>query len=225
MVSPTSHSKIGSNKYLVVESFGPPEKPSSPQMTVSEATQKLFAKKAQTNIIDELITSISIEAFIEDVVKVEKRLNRGHITNVRELELELMCAGKVSKITCAGLAAVNTTQLASQSEMAYNRFLTHVMTLCDPLYEIPPPHSRRQYHIQDITLVKQLIPEETYNDHFAQEDPHFDLEMEDDLPLAFQLNVLEHCDDKARDNLNSFMRDVSGSLAHDRYAFSRFTWL
>ena len=60
-----------------------------------DTAQIAFSKKAQTQVIDELIKARSIEAFIEDVVKVEKRLKRGHIKTVRELELELMCAGKV----------------------------------------------------------------------------------------------------------------------------------
>lgn len=47
-------------------------------------------------IIDELIKKNSIEAFIEDVVDVEKRLNNGLIVELRQLELELVCAGKVT---------------------------------------------------------------------------------------------------------------------------------
>jgi hypothetical protein len=46
-------------------------------------------------IIDELIQKTSIEAFIEDVIRVEKRLENGLITELRQLELELICAGKV----------------------------------------------------------------------------------------------------------------------------------
>lgn len=79
-----------------LESFGP-EKDSSKTTQAFDFSQPLFAYKAKTQVIDELIKTVSIEAFIEDVVKVEKRLNRGHIANVRELELELMCAGKVFK--------------------------------------------------------------------------------------------------------------------------------
>ena len=51
---------------------------------------------AKSRIIDELIQKVSIEAFIEDVVAVEQRLREGSITNLRELELELICAGKVT---------------------------------------------------------------------------------------------------------------------------------
>jgi hypothetical protein len=51
---------------------------------------------AKSRIIDELIQKASIEAFIEDVVAVEQRLREGSITNLRRLELELICAGKVT---------------------------------------------------------------------------------------------------------------------------------
>lgn len=78
-----------------VESFGPQPEDLLKNERIFDFSQPLFARQAKTRILDELIKSVSIEAFIEDVVKVEKRLNRGHIANVRELELELMCAGKV----------------------------------------------------------------------------------------------------------------------------------
>jgi hypothetical protein len=80
------------------ESFGPQQEKSKTEAAF-DFEQPLFARKAKTQVIDELIKTVSIEAFIEDVVKVEKRLERGHISNVRELELELMCAGKVSPLS------------------------------------------------------------------------------------------------------------------------------
>jgi hypothetical protein len=46
-------------------------------------------------IIEKLIQKSSIEAFIEDVVEVEKRLDNGLISNLRQLELELVCSAKV----------------------------------------------------------------------------------------------------------------------------------
>ncbi len=52
--------------------------------------------KAKTKVIDELIKQNAIEAFIEDVVSVEKRLKQGQITSVRSLELDLIFSGKVS---------------------------------------------------------------------------------------------------------------------------------
>lgn len=78
------------------ESFGPQQEKAKTELEKAfDFEQPVFARKAKTQVIDELIKTVSIEAFIEDVVKVEKRLERGHISNVRELELELMCAGKV----------------------------------------------------------------------------------------------------------------------------------
>jgi hypothetical protein len=79
---------------LVLESFATSDtKPHTDQApTASDVT---FLRNAQTKVIDELIKAPSIEAFIEDVVKVETRLKRGRIRYVRDLELELMCAGKV----------------------------------------------------------------------------------------------------------------------------------
>jgi hypothetical protein len=57
--------------------------------------QLSFEFKAKSRVVDKLITMNTIEAFIADVVGVEKRLQQGRISNVRELELELICAGKV----------------------------------------------------------------------------------------------------------------------------------
>lgn len=50
--------------------------------------------KAKTRIIDQLIQKPSIEAFIEDVVNVENRLNNNLIVDIRQLELELICTAK-----------------------------------------------------------------------------------------------------------------------------------
>ena len=58
-------------------------------------SQASFYRTAKNRIIDELIQKISIEAFIEDVVAVEQRLQEGSIKDLRQLELELICAGKV----------------------------------------------------------------------------------------------------------------------------------
>lgn len=58
--------------------------------------QASFELKAKTRVIDELIQNVGIEAFIEDVVSVERRLKHSQITSVRSLELDLIFAGKVS---------------------------------------------------------------------------------------------------------------------------------
>ena len=52
--------------------------------------------KAKARVIDQLIQKPSIEAFIEDVVNVENRLNNNFIVDVRQLELELICTAKAS---------------------------------------------------------------------------------------------------------------------------------
>ncbi|KAH8654476.1 hypothetical protein BGZ60DRAFT_532845 [Tricladium varicosporioides] len=175
----------------VLESFGF----SDPELATTEKAfgfaQPLFARKAQSLIIDELIKTTSIEAFIEDVVKVEKRLDRGHITTIRELELELMCAGK----------------LASQSELAYSRFLSHVTILCNALY-VSPDRERSVCYMRDISLIKRLLPEELYGDHHGEEERDFELELDDDLPLDFDIGTLPRCEGTLVQNVQNFMRDA-----------------
>ncbi|EKD14634.1 zinc finger protein [Drepanopeziza brunnea f. sp. 'multigermtubi' MB_m1] len=106
------------------ESLDSPKSPiyvpsSSPTFDFAQSS---FKQRAKTHIIEELIRKPRIEAFIEDVVRVEARLSQGLISNIRQLELELICAGK----------------LASQSDRAYARFLEHVTALCDVLYREEP---------------------------------------------------------------------------------------
>jgi len=171
------------------ESFGPQQNSAKPEQAF-DFEQPLFARKAKTEVIDELITTVSIEAFIEDVVKVEKRLSRGHITNVRELELELMCAGKVFLLPLSTFrvrSPANPLQLASQSEIAYTRFLEHVTVLCNTLYTTDASKARSAYHINDIALIKQMLPEEMYCDYNRE----FELELDDDMPLDCDLLTRE----------------------------------
>lgn len=67
-----------------------------PSSSEFDFVQASFANKVDTHkIIEKLIQGNTIEAFIEDVVDVEKRLNNGLVTEVRQLELELICASKV----------------------------------------------------------------------------------------------------------------------------------
>lgn len=181
---------LACKKFLdALESFGP-AKDSSKIDRVFDFTQALFVQKAKTQVIDELITTVSIEAFIEDVIKVERRLNRGRIANVRELELELMCAGK----------------LASQSEVAYTRFLDHVTHLCNTLYAGDPAKARSLHHIKDIALVKQLLPEELYCDFQDNYDIDFELELEDDLPLGCNIMPTEEgCVDGFKRNVDEIL--------------------
>ncbi|CAG8972051.1 hypothetical protein HYALB_00004915 [Hymenoscyphus albidus] len=165
----------------VSESFGSSDKIPSDGEKIA-ACKTRFVKYAKKQVIDELIKTVSIEAFIEDVVKVEKRLNRGYIQNVRELELELMCAGK----------------LASQSELAYTRFLSHVTKLCNSLYGPSPIRERAVYHIGDISLVKKLLPEELFSEQNDEEEREFELELEDDLPVGFEVGMMGTCDERSR---------------------------
>ncbi|KAE8441712.1 hypothetical protein EG329_004541 [Mollisiaceae sp. DMI_Dod_QoI] len=120
--------------------------------------QASFEMKAKTKVIDELIKQNAIEAFIEDVVSVEKRLKHGQITSVRSLELDLIFSGK----------------LASQSDVAYSRFVNHVARLCDNLYaeERQSKNPRTAYHIQDIAAIKRLLPEENYNNDCSVHQQH-----------------------------------------------------
>ncbi|KAG9236099.1 hypothetical protein BJ875DRAFT_372907 [Amylocarpus encephaloides] len=189
-VSPENRLYLVCKRFLdVLESFGSSDVKISTD-SVPNVTPTTFPKRAQAQVIDELIKTVSIEAFIEDVVKVEKRLNRGHIKSVRELELELMCAGK----------------------LAYNRFLAHVTHRCNSLYGSSPTRSRAEHHIRDIALVKILLPEESFSDQGQEEERNFELELEDDLPLGFQLDTLGRCDKRLGDSLNEFIRDADNSL-------------
>ena len=54
-----------------------------------------FESTATSRVIEKLISINSIVAFIADVTTVGNKLNSGKIKTVRELELELICAGKV----------------------------------------------------------------------------------------------------------------------------------
>ncbi|PVH84985.1 hypothetical protein DL98DRAFT_584044 [Cadophora sp. DSE1049] len=173
----------------------------SPQFNFAQAS---FEYKAKTRVIDELIKKPRIEAFIEDVVNVEKRLHQSQITSIRDLELELICAGK----------------LASQSDTAYSRFLQHVTALCDALYaEEPSIMSRTRYHIRDISRLKQLMPDENYD----EEAGHNDFSQAEEQ-TTHQLHL--HDDD---DNLllldldfeSSFEETTTIDKHHDVAVFSR----
>lgn len=89
-------SSITANNRTVFESFGTPENVLSlPHSTGFDFSQEMFQSKSKARVIDELIKTRSIEAFDGDVVKIGRRLREGKITGTRQLELELICAGKV----------------------------------------------------------------------------------------------------------------------------------
>jgi hypothetical protein len=69
-------------------------------MAVTSFSQASFYRTVKSRIIDELIQKTSVEAFIEDVVAAEKRVREGSVINLRQTELELLCAGKVSSEAC-----------------------------------------------------------------------------------------------------------------------------
>ena len=56
--------------------------------------QVSFSYKALPRLL-ELITINTLEAFIADVLTVQKKLEQGRIASVRQLELELNFAGRV----------------------------------------------------------------------------------------------------------------------------------
>lgn len=162
-----------------------------------------FEHKAKSRVIDELIQKPSIEAFIEDVVQVERRLLQGQITSIRELELELMCAGKLS----------------SQSGVTYSRFREHVTTLCDVLYlELPLEMSRTQHHVRAVSQIKLLLPEEghdygtedTNNDYLcdALQPFHADNIYDENDDLLLDLDFAPDLSTGDLDNMASFMHDA-----------------
>lgn len=158
-------------------------------------SQASFYRTAKNRIIDELIQKISIEAFIEDVVAVEQRLQEGSIKNLRQLELELICAGK----------------LASQSDVTYDRFLSHVTCLCDTLYsEGESDKSRTEYQIEDIDVTKALIPEESASDDDVVENDGFDFgNLMDDHNTSTDFG-------SADASLEAFMMEADG-IVEDSY--------
>jgi hypothetical protein len=102
-------SAIRANNLIVFESFSTPERvPSLPHGNNFDFAQEMFQSRCKTRVIDELIKTQSIEAFDENVVTIGRRLREGKITSTRQLELELICAGKVSPgsivpISCTSL--------------------------------------------------------------------------------------------------------------------------
>ena len=172
-----------------------------PQFNFAQAS---FEFKAKTRVIDELIKKPRIEAFIEDVVNVETRLHQSQITSTRDLELELICAGK----------------RASQSENAYSRFLQHVTELCDALYsEESEKVSRRKYHVRDISRIKQLMPDENYDEENTYS--HFNQVAGQTISLPDVHDEQENLLLLDRDFESSFEETAEIGKHHDVAVFSR----
>ena len=126
--------------------------------------QQSFAWTTKIRIIDELIKNNATVAFIEDVASVDTRLAQGLIIELRQLELELILAGK----------------FASQSETLYRRFLAHVTALCDSFYqENHGIKSRTLHHLDAISYTQQLLPQE---EDIEEEDRIFALAKDQELP-------------------------------------------
>jgi hypothetical protein len=151
----------------VLESLQDREKALASSQTSSELRfdfpHAMFELRAKTRVLDELFQKVP--TFIQEVVKIETRLLQGQIRGIRELELELICAGKVSFTPECFYSVTNLHQLASQPDAAYRTFHDLVIKLCDLVYteEGSSTQSRKAYHIQDVSLVKQLITQEHFN--------------------------------------------------------------
>jgi hypothetical protein len=83
------------NRFTVFESFSVPESVPSLPHGIFDFGQELFQSRCKTRVIDELIKTQSLEAFDRNVVTIRSRLQEGEITSTRQLELELICVGKV----------------------------------------------------------------------------------------------------------------------------------
>lgn len=75
-------------------------------------------------------------------------------------------------------------QLASQSDIAFNRFQNHVNQLCDSLRsEDKTCKSRTAHHLEAITTTQELMPEEEgINEEECDNEADFDLGLDFNLP-------------------------------------------
>ncbi|PMD33171.1 hypothetical protein L207DRAFT_535229 [Hyaloscypha variabilis F] len=187
----------------VFESFSTPKNvPSLPPSNGFDFAQELFQSRCKTRVIDELLRNQSIKAFNGGVVTIGRRLQDGKITNTRQLELELICVGK----------------LASQPLQAFTIFARHVTHLCDSLYreEAGTLKSRAAHQIQDIALIKQHLPEEHFFEEHEEDDyghderhnhEHDDIGDLLDLDFDAKSEDIEAC-------INAFKDDADNTLSH-----------
>lgn len=61
-------------------------------------SQTMFEYRAKMKVIDELTRAPSIEACAQDIATVKSRLSGGKIASIRDLELDLICVGKVCRL-------------------------------------------------------------------------------------------------------------------------------
>ncbi|KAH8597680.1 hypothetical protein B0O99DRAFT_592243 [Bisporella sp. PMI_857] len=140
----------------IQESFAYRHKMAAIQASIPQFTfpQQSFMSTSRTRIIEELFKNNSTVAFIEDVAMVNKRLDQGLIIELRQLELELICAGK----------------LASRSDTLYDQFLSHVTSQCDALYSNSHIKSRATHHLETISETLKLLPVEDDIDEHPQDE-------------------------------------------------------
>jgi len=162
--------KVSKHFLDILESFGQLED-RSPTSATSFAYQISYSKSVPEQlkyIVDPRLTfqlmNSGLGCFLTDVTSVNMKLKEGAITDIRDLELQLICAGKRT----------------SQSDVIYWRFLDHIATLCDPVYaeqsHLALAMSRTDYHLRDIELVRHLVPEamEIGESIIGDFDLHFD---------------------------------------------------
>lgn len=114
-----------------------------------------------------------------------------------------------------------TGQLASQSEAAYSRFVSHVTSLCDVLYAEGSQNPRKTYHIRDIADIKRLLPEENYNDDYGAHEQHIqdqDL-FDEDLLLN---SVWEHGHTDLDLSATALMRDLDDMSSQASTSFNNY---
>jgi len=199
----------------VFESFGVSRDNTSPTRCTFDFARQTFEYRSKLKVIDDLIRTPSIEGFIQGIATIKDRLSRGKISSTRDLELELLCIGKVcSPHRLEYSTMTNFNQLSSQSDTAYQRYVEHVTASCDDLYfeEMGRINSRTTHHIQDISEVKQLLPEDLFLDEepiqsHTRETPR----EEDDLLLDLDFDPLvDAADIKAY--IDAFSKDADEIL-------------
>ncbi|TAQ84648.1 hypothetical protein B7494_g7021 [Chlorociboria aeruginascens] len=128
----------------IFESFG--SSSNSHHSSLSTIGVQEFSIKAKTLILDELSQMFPSEHLQEKIKGTESRLYRGLVSNLRGLELELICIGEIC-------SEETHTRMAFQDQ---------VRRLCDIFYtEGMSAKSRTTYHVQDISMIRYLIPDES----------------------------------------------------------------
>ena len=80
----------------MLESFEHPESDVILPHGNFDFAQEMFQNMSKARVIDEIVKDRSLETFHSNIAAIDIRLSQGKITTTRQLELELICAGKVS---------------------------------------------------------------------------------------------------------------------------------